>query len=136
VVANAAPTIPKPITGSLTIYNGIDDGGYGGYRRGSRELILYVKTSIGVNTTLAFHLVKTRSGVYKLVANETKPAKPGISPGTFTLQTLNLTLTGAGHKPYLTNPRTCTGSWTYSLTITNHFRQPSITAKDRVNCRR
>jgi hypothetical protein len=136
VVVNAAPTVPKPITGALTIYNGIDDGGYGGYRRGSRELILYVKTSIGINTTLVFHLVKTPGGVYKLVSHLTKPPKPGVTPGSFSLQTLNLILTGAGHKPFLTNPGTCTGSWTYSLTIINYFRQPSITAQDQVRCRR
>lgn len=134
VTVNARPTIPKLITGTVAVYNGVDDGGYGGYPKGSRIMLLYLKTSIGLSTTNYFHIVKTGNGSEMLVTNAPKPSKPGIAPGDFTLQTLDLSVSGSGRAPYLTNPRTCTGSWPFSLTITDYFGQPSVTAGDRVQC--
>lgn len=134
IVVNAAPTIPGLIPAALTIYNGIDDGGYGGYPTGSRLLIFYLHTSLGLNTTEFFHIVKS-GGSYKLISNMSKPASPGITPGTFSLQTVDLTLKSSANKPFFTNPGTCTGSWGFFLKITNFFGQPSITAQDTVNCR-
>ncbi len=136
IVVNAAPAVPKPIPAALTIYNGIDDGGYGGYPRGSRLLIFYLQTSLGLNVTEFFHIVKMSGGSYALISKMVKPAKPGITPGTFSLQTVDLTLRNSANKPYFTNPSTCTGSWGFSLKITNYFGQPSITAQDLVNCRK
>lgn len=134
VTINARPMIRTLISGTVTIYNGLDDGRYGGYPTGSRLLILYIKTSVGVNTSDYLHVVTTRAGVVKLVGNTAKPAKPGVGPGDITLQKLDLTVSGSGRKPYITNPRKCNGSWPVSITVTNWFGQPSITAHDSVKC--
>jgi len=37
-------------------------------------------------------------------------------------------------KPYITNPSTCHKSWLFTLTTTNYFGQPSVTAHDAVKC--
>jgi hypothetical protein len=136
VVVNGRPAIPTLINGAVTVYNGVDDGGYGGFPKGSHELILYVKTSVGVNTVAYFHVAKAANGQLKLVAPFTKPAKPGLVPGIVTLQSLDLTIASSSKKPYLSNPGTCPGSWIYSITVTNWFNQPSITARDQVTCSR
>ena len=133
VVVNARPAIKGLINGTVTVYNGVDDGGYGGSPKGSRELILYVKTAIGANTVDYFHLVRASDGQWQLVAGFVKPAKPGVAPG-FTVQRLDLTLASSSRKPYLSNPSTCSGSWPFSITVRNWFGQPSITARDQVNC--
>jgi hypothetical protein len=134
VTANARPAIPTLISGTVTIYNGVDDGGYAGFPKGSRELILYVKTSIGINAVEFFHAVKTADGGLQLVLKASKPATPGVAPGSFTLQSLDLTIASSSKKPYLSNPGTCPGSWPVSLMVTNWFGQPSITARDQVSC--
>ena len=134
VVVNARPAIKALVSGTVTEYNGVDDGGYGGSPKGSRELILYIKTAIGANTVNYFHLVKAAGGRWQLVARFLKPAKPGVTPGSFTVEKLDLTLAGSPTKPYLSNPGTCSGSWPFSITVTNWFGQPSITARDQVNC--
>jgi hypothetical protein len=131
VIVNARPAIKSLITGAITAYNGVDDGGVGGYAKGSPELILYVKTSIGVNTVDYLHIVKSPAGL-QLVGHAAKPTKPGVVAGDITLQRLDLTLSAG--KAYSTAPPTCSGSWLYTLTLRNWFGQPSITARDRVPC--
>lgn len=133
VVVNARPTIKNLITGTVAVYNGDDDKGYGGFPKGSPELILDVKTSNGLNLPQFLHVVKTRGGVPELKGQATKPSKPGVAPGGYTLQKLDLTV-GSPSKAYVTNPKTCNGSWPFSLTLTNYFGQPSITATDSVKC--
>lgn len=135
VVVNARPAVPTLIDGTVAIYNGVDDGGYAGYHKGSRELILYVKTTLGVNSVAYFHIVKTPKGIFKLIANDTKPAQPGIVPGDITLQKLDLTIAGSAKRPFVIAPSVCTGKWGFALTIDNWFGQPSITARDKVACR-
>lgn len=134
VTVNARPAFPTLISGTVTIYNAVDDGAYGGFPKGSHELLLFVKTSIGVNTLNVFHAVRAASGRLQLIARTTKPTTPGVAPGSFTLQALDLTIDSSSKKPYMSNPGTCPGSWPFSLTITNWFGQPSITARDRVTC--
>ena len=133
VVVNARPTVPTLINGTVAIYNGVNDGGYAGYPKGSRELILYVKTTLGVNAVTYFHIVKVR-GVTKLIAKMTKPAQPGIVPGDVTLEKLDLVIPGSAQRPIVSAPKACSGSWGFALTINNWFGQPSITARDRVKC--
>jgi hypothetical protein len=129
VVVNGRPAIPRLINGAVTVYNGVDDGGYDGYRKGSHELIFYA-----INTASYFHIAKAANGQLKLVARLTKPAKPGVAPGFVTVQKLDLTIASTSKKPYLSNPGTCPGSWPFSITVTNWFSQPSITARDQVSC--
>lgn len=134
VIVNARPAVKKLIQGTIIEYNGVDDGGYAGFPKGSPLLILYIKTSIGVNNSNYFHIVKLADGRTRLTGTATKPAKPGVTPGSYTLQKLDLTLSGSGKKPYLNNPGSCSGSWPFSISITNWFGQPSITATDSVKC--
>ncbi len=134
VVVNARPTIKSLITGTVTAYNGVDDAGYAGFKKGSPLLALYIKTSIGITTVDYFHIVKSSRGL-TLISRSTKPAAPGIAPGVFTIRQLDLTIAGSGKHPYMTAPPSCTGSWPFSLTITNWFGQPSVTAGDRVACK-
>lgn len=133
VIVNARPTLSTLVHGQLTEFNGVDDSGVGGYPRGSPVLLLYVRTTIGVNQTDFFHVV-TRGGGLELIGRSTKPSHPGIVPGDFTLQTLDLTST-ASPSAYFRNPPKCSGSWRFALTLTNFFGQPPITAPDTVGCR-
>lgn len=130
VTVNARPTVAKLITGKVTIYIGVDDSGAGGYPKGSPVVMLYVTTSIHVDATDYFHVVK-KGGSVELIANGTKPSKPGVAPGSFTIQTIDLSTFNAGK-----NPPTCHGSWRFSLTTTNFFGQPSVTAPDSVKCKK
>lgn len=132
-VINARPAVPQLITATVTAYNAVNDKGYGGEPKGSPSLILYFQTSIGIKTSFYFHIFKSAGGT-KLIGTLTKPSKPGHAPGSFSIQQLDLTLTGSGSKPYMTNPGTCRGSWPFSLTLTNYFNQPSITARSKVAC--
>ncbi len=134
VILNARPTVPTLINATVTVYNGVDDGGYGGYPKNSPMLVLYVKSSIGINANNFFHVVKGGPGVLKLIGTSTQPAQAGVLPGSFTLQTLDLSVSGSAKKPFVSNPPTCSGSWPFSLTVTNYFGQPSVTAQDRVKC--
>ncbi len=131
-VVNARPSVSKLITGTITEFNGIDDGGYAGFPKGSPEVILYIKS---LNVTNFFHLAKNKDGSEKLVGVSTKPSKPGLAPGNITIQYLKLSLFRSSRsKPYLTNPPTCHGSWPFSLTTTNYFGQPSVTARAAAKC--
>jgi hypothetical protein len=134
VGVNAAPTVATPITGTATVYNAVNDTGKG-QPKGTRTLILWVKTSIGVNTALPFRVLKGPGGRVKLRATLTKPSQSGLSPGSFTIQTVVLSVSGSGKGSYLTNPRVCSGGWPFSLTLVNYFHQPSIAANDQVKCR-
>lgn len=137
VVINYRPFVPTLITGTVTDFNGVDDGGYGGFPKGSPEIVLYVKTSLGVNATEYFHLVKHKDGSEMLTGTESRPARPGVQSGNFTLQDLKLTVhRSSRNKPYITNPPTCQRHWLFSLTTTNYFGQPPVTARDAVKCTR
>jgi hypothetical protein len=139
VIVNARRFDPQLITGTITDFNGVDDRGYAGFRKGSPEVILYVKTSAGINTTDFFHLFRNRDGSEMLTGTATKPTKPGVQPGDITIQKLKLSLfrsssSSSSKKPYITNPPTCHRSWLLSLTTTNYFGQPPVTAHDAVKC--
>jgi hypothetical protein len=135
VTVNASPTIAQPIAGTVAIYNGVDDVGHAGYPKGSRDLIFYVQTSIHVNATLIFYISKTPGGGTKFVAHLTKPKKPGVTPGSYTIQKVDISVSaGTDTKPYLTDPSSCTGAWRSSFKIDNWFNQPSVTAKDQDPC--
>jgi hypothetical protein len=70
-----------------------------------------------------------------LVENMTKPKKPGVTPGSFTIEHVKLSVSaGTAAKPYLSDVTSCHGSWPFSFTIKNWFNQPSITAHDKVRC--
>jgi hypothetical protein len=132
VVANAAPTISAPITGTVTIYNAVNNVGIG-QPKGTRNLILWVKTSLGVNQAIPFRVIM-RGRREKLRATFTKPSRPGVTPGSFTVQTVTLSTRGSGKRSFITNPATCTRSWQFALNVVNYFNQPPITATDSVRC--
>jgi hypothetical protein len=134
VVVNAAPTISAPITGTATIYNAINDVGIG-QPKGTRNLILWVKTSIGVNQAFPFRVLKAAGHRVELQARLKKPKQRGVTPGTFTIQTVVLSVTGSGRRSFITDPPSCASSWRFSLKVVNYFNQPPITAHDRVKCR-
>ncbi len=135
VVVNAAPTIKQPITGTVTIYNGVNDRGYGGHPKGARTIFLYVQTSVHINVTDVFYIHKAPGGGTKLVADVTKPKKPGVTPGSFTIKHIMLSVSGGtASKPYLSDVSKCSGSWPFSFTVNNWFNQPSVTAQDKVTC--
>ncbi len=133
VLVNYRPFVPKLITGTITEFNGVDDGGYAGFPKGSPEIVLYIKTSLGLNTTDYFHVVK-KGGSELLTGTSSAPAKPGVQPAYFTIQKLKLTVRSDQNKPYFTNPPRCHKNWLFSLTTTNYFGQPSVTARDAVGC--
>src|SRR5207302_503691 len=58
VVINAAPTVPAPISGTVSLYNAVNDVGAGGEPKGTRNLVYYAKTSVGVNSTIGFRIIK------------------------------------------------------------------------------
>jgi len=135
IVVNAAPTIPQPITGTVTLYNGVNDNGSGGHPKGSRAVFFYAQTSIHVNATLVFYISKSSSGGTTLIETMPKPKKPGVTPGSFTIQHVALSVSGGtAKKPYLSNVTSCPGSWPFAFTIQNWFNKPSITAHDKVKC--
>lgn len=133
VVANATPAISTLITGTATIYNAVNNLGEG-QPKGTRNLILWVKTSIGVTQAVPFRVMKGTGGRMELQARFTKPAQPGVSPGSFTIQTIDLSVSHTGRASFITDPPACSGSWPFALTVVNYFGQPSITAHDRVRC--
>ncbi len=133
-VINARPTVKKLITATVTLYNGVDDKGYQGFPKGSGVLILYFRTSIKVNSSSYFHIDKSHAGGIELIQRLAKPKKPGIAPGFATIQRLDLTVSGSGAKPFISNPAHCSGSWPFSFTVENYFSQPSVTAHDQVKC--
>jgi len=130
---NSRPFVPSLISAKITAYNGVDDVGGGGYRRGSRELILEVKASAGFIYLDPFHVV-TSGGTVRFVSDNPKPPSPVSPPGAFTVQKLDLTLSGPATTPYLVQTAACSGSWAFSLTITNWFGGPTISAGDQVSC--
>jgi hypothetical protein len=135
VVVNAAPTIKQPITGNVTIYNGVNDNGSGGHPKGAQALFLYVQTSVHVNVTDVFYIHRSPNGGTTLIASVSKPKKPGVTPGSFTIQHIKLSVSaGTAAKPYLSDATSCPGSWPFSFTIDNWFNQPSVTAHDKVAC--
>lgn len=133
VVVNARPTIPTLIARTVTVYNAVNDLGKG-QPKGTRNLILWVKTSIGLKIAVPFRVLKGPGGRVELRTTLPKPSHPGLAPGFGTLQTVTLAVSGSGKRSYITNPAVCSGSWPFSLTVTNYFHQPSITARHRVDC--
>ena len=130
LLINARPAVKTLVTGTAGVYNGLDDVSGTGFLKGSAVLALDVHTSVGVSTIFFFH-VSTKGGRVVLIANESKPAKRGIAPGTFTIQHVDLTF----DKAELTAPKTCSGGWDFAMTIRSYFGAPSVTAHDRVPCR-
>ena len=122
------------ITGTVTIYNAINNLGEG-QPKGTRNLILWAKTSVGVNAGYPFRIIKGRGGRMELQTKLEKRKAPGVSPGSFTIQSVTLTMSHTGKRPFITNPPTCPGGWRFSLTVVNYFKQPPITAHDRAKCR-
>ena len=133
VVANAAPTIATPITGTVTIYNAVNNLGLG-QPKGTRNLLLWVKTSIAGNQAFAFRVMRGAAGREELQGRFTKPSRPGVTPGSFTIQTIDLSVSGSGNGSFITNPTVCSGAWRFALAVVNYFNQPPITAYDKVNC--
>src|SRR5437588_9645399 len=80
VVVNATPFVAAPITGTATIYNAVNDLGIG-EPKGTRNLILHVKTSIGVTADAAFRIINGAGGRVLLRARFKRPSKPGVSAG-------------------------------------------------------
>lgn len=140
VVANARPLLSRLITGTAAVYNVVNDVGTavinGGKRqaKGTRNLILWVKTSDGGIQTFPFQAMRAPGGRAKLVARLPKPAQPGVTRGTVTVQRLDLSVSGSVIGSFNTNPPRCPGSWRFVLKIVNYFNQPPITAYDRVKC--
>lgn len=134
VVANARPLVPKLITGTATVYNTVDNVG-AAEPKGTRNLILWVKTSNGGDQMFPFRAMRGSGGRVKLVASLPKPAQPGVTRGTVTVQRLDLSVSGSVTGSFNTNPAVCAGSWQFKLMIVNYFRQPPITAYDRVKCK-
>ena len=106
-----------------------------GQPKGTRNLILWAKTSIGVNAGYPFRILNGRRGQVELQTRLQKPKVPGVSPGSFTIQSVTLSISHSGRKSFITNPPSCSGGWPFSLKVVNYFNQPSITAHDRVSCR-
>jgi hypothetical protein len=134
VVANAAPALSAPITGTATSYNAVNNTGEG-QPKGTRNLILWVKTSLGVSAGYPFRVLKGKGGQVELQVKLQKPKTPGVSPGSFTIQTVDLSISHSGRKPFIVDPPSCRGSWPFTLKVSNYFNQPPITAHDRVKCR-
>ena len=130
---NAAPAIPTPIPATVSFYNAVNNVGEG-QPVGTRNLIMYVKASIGVTATYPFRITKTSGGRVELVTELSKPAKAGYSPGDFTLQDVDVSIAGDGTKPYLANPPTCNGGWLFTMPLTAYFGVKPITAFDRASC--
>lgn len=128
--ADARPGGPI-LDAEIYAYNGIDDVNVDGTPRvpGTPALILEARTTIGVNTQLPFDILGRR---LQLDFNE-----PGVgTQQPFHIQKVKLGIpVEKGKKPYVTAPRTCTGSWPFAMTITN-YDGPSITAKHAVRCKR
>jgi hypothetical protein len=136
VLVNAAPTVKQPISGTITLYNGVNDGGFAGHPKGARNQFLYIQTSIHVNGTYTFYIHKLPGGGTELVSTTAKPKKAGVTPGSFTVERIDVSESaGTAQKPYLSDMSTCPGSWRFSFTVTNWFNQPSVTAHDKVACR-
>jgi hypothetical protein len=135
VEINASPTIKQPITGTVTLYNGVNDDGSGGHPAGSRALFFYAQTSIHVNATLVFYIHTSPTGGTTLVEKSPKPKKPGVTPGTYTIEHVKISVSGGtAKKPYIANVTSCHRSWPFSFTIKNYFKAPSVTAHDKVKC--
>jgi hypothetical protein len=59
VVVNARPTVPTLISGTVTIYNAVNNIGQG-QPKGTRNLVLWVTTSIGLKIAVPFRVLKGR----------------------------------------------------------------------------
>lgn len=131
--ADARPGIAQPVQATLQLFNGLDDVNPDGTPRnpGVPSLILYAKTSIGVNTELPFDISGSRLEL------DYAPPQPGQKQ-IFHIQKVDLSIPNRGGKhAYVTAPRTCGHSrkWKFSMTITN-YDGPSITATDTERCRK
>jgi hypothetical protein len=133
VTADARPSLNQPVTGTLSIYNSrYDCNCYThrpGAKKGSQDLLFYIKTTLGVNALLVFNVLPNQS------IEDYEPApKKGASKPIYSLKTLDFTIGENTAKPFVGNPSTCDGSWPFALQITN-FDGPSITATDTAPCK-
>jgi hypothetical protein len=133
VSADARPTLAQPVPATLEIYNArYGCGCYdhpAGSKKGSPDLLFYIRTKLGVNDLLVFSVRPDG----KLIALVPPPKVAGSKP-LFSLQSLIFTIGATTKKPFITAPATCTGGkWRFGLTITN-YDGPSISAHDTQAC--
>lgn len=127
--ADPRPTLPEPIDATIALYNGIDDVAPDGSPRdkGIPAVIMYAKTSIGVNATLPFDIKGN-----KLLLEYAPPAEG--SSQLFHIQKVDISIPN-GKKPYVTVPTTCKKPWSFSMAVAN-FDGPTVTASHSVKCKR
>jgi hypothetical protein len=126
--ADARPTLPDPVNAEVTMFNGLDDTNPDGSPRDPAvpAVLLYAKTSIGVNVALPFDIHANR-----LELDYAPPAEG--STQLFHLQKVNITIAKGVGKPYARTPSTCKRTWLTSMTIAN-FDGPSVTATSTQKC--
>jgi hypothetical protein len=134
VTADARPTLQNPISATLTVYNGRYDCSCFVHppraKRGSEDLVFYVRTSLGLTITQVWNVLPNQS----FAAYFNPPPPPSQrTKGLYALKTIDVTLKGPGHKPFIQAPRTCNRSWAFAMTIAN-YDGPNITAHDKAAC--
>jgi hypothetical protein len=134
VTADARPTLQNPVPATVTVYSGRYDCSCfvhpPGAKRSSEDLIIYVRTSLGLTITQVWNVLPNQS----FAAYFNPPPPPSQrTKGLYALKTIDLTLKGPDHKPFIQAPRTCNRSWAFAMTIAN-YDGPNITAHDKAAC--
>ncbi|HWT93289.1 MAG TPA: hypothetical protein VN238_09855 [Solirubrobacteraceae bacterium] len=130
-IVDARPTVPQPLTGKVTIVNGILEPVAPDGTVVPRSGLLALVSAAGVDAYYSVDFF--RQGTLLLVGVAPTPP-PGTPPALFTVTGLDLKLRGKGkvaRKPYIRAPRACkpiTFSATYVL------NDVPLTAKDRLVC--
>jgi hypothetical protein len=127
---DARPDVPSAVDAEVYVFNGIHDAGFEGTPPDptAPALIVEVRSPL-VTTDLVFDIRGRR-----LEADYPEPGK-GF-PQVFHIQKVELGIPlEKGKAPYVTAPRTCTGSWPFAMTLIN-YDGPSITARHAVTCKR
>jgi hypothetical protein len=119
--ADARPTLPDPVPGTVTLYN----------VKGQHHDVLFVGDTQFGQFAYLFLYTEKRSHRY-LTADFTQ----GSSKSLFTLRTVDVPLGTLHHKPFITDPPKCTKQgWRAALLIGNFAGEPSIRASDTIACR-
>lgn len=134
VTADARPTLATPIPATVAIYNSrYDCTCYvhpHGAKKGSQDLIFYVHASVGATIDLVFNVLPNGS----FEADFNPPPPPSQRhPSVYALKTIDITIKGPNHNPFIQAPATCKASWPFAITIAN-FDGPDITAHDKAAC--